>query len=145
MNPPLVRPQGFGPKLSSELPGRAGPATDDPGLSCFRTSEHAAGVKLVAAGTTFAFPYSHFLFAELCQPEIFAIRFVTHHVTVSGRNLEILLDEMNSHRLTVVQARPRPKRETGSGNGAWVDRIDVTEAKNWRKTLDTPPAKGGGE
>lgn len=115
-------------QLIEKKPAAPGAAPDEPlrATQCFRASDNAPGLKIASGETISAFPYSHFLYAQLRGENALVIRFATHRVLIMGTRLEVLLDELTAQRLELVHILP--KRLSGQvEGGVWVERIEVSE------------------
>ena len=124
-------------QLTERKPAPA--TTGSPGTAentrCLRTSEGARGVTIDTGDVIASFPYSHYLYALLTSGNSVTIRFATHRVVATGRNLEILLEELTGQRLVLLRALPKRMQELAEPRDVWIERIDITEA---RATSDKP-------
>mgnify|MGYP001572638122 CR=1 FL=1 len=94
-----------------------------------RTSERARGVTIDTGDAVASFPYSHYLYAQLAPENSLAIRFATHRLVVTGRNLAVVLDELTSQRLDLLRAMPKCMQGLAEKKAVWIERIEVIEVR----------------
>lgn len=83
----------------------------DPESRCFSSNQHAPALAVEATGgRRWVLPWIHFLNAQHDDDgngETLLLCFATHEVSVSGRNLGPLMDEIARLRLEVLREAPR--------------------------------------
>jgi hypothetical protein len=116
------------PASAPSLPGSRAVETSE-SARCFRTSDRARGVKIDTGQALASFPYSHYLYSHLETEQSLTARFATHRVVVTGQNLEVLLDELNSQRLELLCVLPKRMKALTEKCDVWLDRIEVIEVR----------------
>ena len=96
---------------------------------CFTVVDSTLGVKFKNDDLSICFPYAHFLFCELVGTRGLIIRFSTHRIMIIGENVEILLDEFTTQRLSFVRTMPKRFREQAGADAVWIERMEITEEK----------------
>ena len=96
---------------------------------CFTVVDATLGVKFKNDDLSICFPYAHFLFCELVGTRGLITRFSTHRIMIIGENVEILLDEFTTQRLSFVRTMPKRFREQVGEDAVWIERMEITEEK----------------
>lgn len=105
-------------------------------LSCYATAPGTPGIRFVIPKRAIAFPYSHYLFSELTEEHLLAIRFATHRVILTGERLDVLHEELAGQRLAWVRLWPKRLRE--QAGPVWIERVEVVEARSAEAGPRTP-------
>ena len=130
-------------QLGVDRRSSAGGADGSPPPQCFRVSERTLGVKFTSGDTVLAFPYSQYLYSQLMATNALDIRFATHRVTLFGRNLDMLQDELNAQRLHHACTLPRREREAASAQSPWIDRIEISESRHRARRIEFGSGESG--
>lgn len=98
-------------------------------LECWSRDAQAQALRVeLDGGSSFIFPYSHFVFASLKQigdEDELRISFTTHDVRVCGRGLMALLNAVQ--KMSIEWIKPLPKRyeRLATADAVFVAKLDV--------------------
>lgn len=96
---------------------------------CFLRNPDARTVKFEPLDTdTFVFPYQHLIYASLGaadEIEVLTVVFVSHEVTIQGRQLQSLLKVFQELAVESVCVLPARYSETSQENSATIAQIAI--------------------
>lgn len=93
--------------------------------------ERLLGLEIVLLKTSYALPWSQFLYAVGTSEEVRAV-FTTHDVLVKGSGLPSLLSDFAAQRVAVLQEPARSERFL-AGTGPRITELAVRTAEDSRK------------